>query len=219
MTPASDPELLAYYSARAREYEAIYGKLERQPDLHRLAFLLRETLADRSVLEVACGTGYWTERIAPVSARIAAHDLSDEVLAIARTKALPPDRVRFTKADAFALPKPPFPCDAAFAGFWWSHIPKARLREFLSGLHVRLEPGAVVVFLDNRFVRGSNTPISRLADTGDTFQQRTLKDGSTHEVLKNFPGHHELMAAVAPDAVEPEIIDLTCFWLLRYRLG
>lgn len=219
MTTASDPELLAYYSARAREYEAIYDKPERQPDLLRLAFLLREALVSRSVLELACGTGYWTERFAPVAARVFACDLSEEVLAIARTKPLPPNRVRFSKADAFAPPEPPFPCDAAFAGFWWSHIPRARLGEFLSGLHARLQPGAVVVFIDNRLVPGSNTPISRTADTGDTFQQRRLKDGSSREVLKNFPSRDELLAALPPEAVQPEVVELAYFWWLRYRVA
>jgi SAM-dependent methyltransferase len=218
MTPSPGSELLSYYSARAREYEAIYDKPERQPDLRRLAFLLRETLADRNVLEVACGTGYWTERIAPVAARVRAHDLSDEVLAVARSKSLPSDRVQFAKADAFYLPEPPFPCDAAVAGFWWSHIPKARVREFLAGLHARLEPGASVALFDNRFVPGSNTPISRTADSGDTFQTRRLGDGSTHEVLKNFLSREDLLAAIAPDAAEPEIVQLTYFWFLRYGL-
>ncbi len=218
MRPEPGSESLGYYSARAREYEAIYDKPERQPDLQRLALLLRETLSGRSVLELACGTGYWTERFAPVATRVSAYDLSDEVLAIARTKAVPPGRVHFGKSDVYALPKPPFPCDAAVAGFWWSHIPKARIREFLAGLHDRLEPGAMVVFFDNRFVPGNNTRISRTSETEDTFQIRRLGDGSTHEVMKNFPSREDLLAAIAPDAVEPEIVELTFFWFLRYRL-
>jgi hypothetical protein len=33
----------------------------------------------------------------------------------------------------------------------------------------------------------SNTPISRRDADGNTYQRRTLDDGSVHEVLKNFP--------------------------------
>ena len=215
--PGSD--LLAYYSARAREYEAIYDKPERQPDLQRLAFLLKERLQDRRVLEVACGTGYWTERFASAAQRVFACDRSPEVLEIARSKSLPEDRVQFAEADAYQLPEPPFSCDAAVAGFWWSHIPKTRQLEFLTGLHARLEPGAEVIFFDSRFVSGSNTPIHRADGDGNTYQLRTLRDGSTHEVLKNFPSREELRSAVVALAQDIEVVELTYFWWMRYRVG
>jgi demethylmenaquinone methyltransferase/2-methoxy-6-polyprenyl-1,4-benzoquinol methylase len=214
--PGSD--LLAYYSARAREYEAICDKPERQPDLNRLAFLLKDRLSGRRVFEVACGTGFWTERYAPVAERVFATDCSAEVLEIARSKSLPEGRVRFAQVDAFQLPQPPFACDAAVAGFWWSHIPKTRQLEFLTELHARLEPGAEVIFFDSRFVSGSNTPIHRADGDGNTYQLRTLRDGSTHEVLKNFSGREELLAAVPPRARDVELVELTHFWWLRYQL-
>ena len=215
--PGSD--LLAYYSARAREYEAIYDKPERQPDLQRLAFLLKERLQDRRVLEVACGTGYWTERYSSVAERVFATDRSAEVLEIARSKALAADRVQFGEADACQLPQPPFACDAAVAGFWWSHIPRNRQLEFLTGLHARLEPGAEVIFFDSRFVSGSNTPIHRADGDGNTYQLRTLRDGSTHEVLKNFPSREELHSVVASQGRDIEVVELTYFWWMRYRVG
>ena len=211
--------LTAYYAARAAEYETIYRKPERQADLGRLEALLLGTLRGRSVCEIACGTGYWTERIAPVAARVFASDFNEEVLAIARTKPLPPGRVRFVRADAYQLPQPPFACDAAVAGFWWSHVPKTRLRDFLDGLRARLEPGAEFIFFDNRFVPGSNTPIHRTDSDGNTYQFRTLRDGSTHEVLKNFPSREELRSAVASLAQDIEVVELTYFWRRRYRVG
>jgi hypothetical protein len=55
-----------------------------------------------------------------------------------------------------------------------------------------------VVFLDNRFVPGSSTPIAESDAEGNTYQVRTLADGSTHRVLKNFPDRDALMAIVAP---------------------
>ena len=84
------------------------------------------------------------------------------------------------------------PYDAAFAGFWWSHVLKRDLPRFLEGLHRVLAPGAQVVFLDNRYVEGSSTPVSRVDANGDSWQTRKLADGSTHEVLKNFPSGDEL---------------------------
>ena len=46
--------------------------------------------------------------------------------------------------------------------------------------------------LDNNYVIGSSTPISRTDANGNTYQARPLQDGSTHEVLKNFPSQAEL---------------------------
>ena len=39
---------------------------------------------------------------------------------------------------------------AGFAGFWFSHVPRSRVGEFLRGFHAALSPGAKVVLLDNR---------------------------------------------------------------------
>jgi len=47
-----------YYAARATEYDKVYAKHERQADLRQIEQWLPSVLAGRSVLEVACGTGY-----------------------------------------------------------------------------------------------------------------------------------------------------------------
>ena len=111
-------------------------------------------------MEIACGTGWWTERIARVAARIVATDLAEEPMRIAQAKSYPPGKVGFRLADAYALPPDLGMFDAAFAGFWWSHIPHRRIDEFLASLHARLDPGARVIFLDNCYVVGSSTPVS-----------------------------------------------------------
>ncbi len=59
-----DARLVDYYAKRASEYERIYEKPERQNDLEILRNLFRKTLAGRNVLEIACGTGYWTQVVA-----------------------------------------------------------------------------------------------------------------------------------------------------------
>lgn len=56
--PNGDLQLAGYYAARAAEYERIYDKPERQAELQRLRALIPAYLAGRSVLEIACGTGY-----------------------------------------------------------------------------------------------------------------------------------------------------------------
>ena len=48
-----------------------------------------------NALEIGCGTGLFTELLAATGARIAAVDLSPELLALARARNLPTDQVRF----------------------------------------------------------------------------------------------------------------------------
>jgi demethylmenaquinone methyltransferase/2-methoxy-6-polyprenyl-1,4-benzoquinol methylase len=130
-----DEELLAYYSRRAHEYEQIYEKPERRADLVRVRSWLREALAGHRILEVACGTGYWTAELAPVAAAITSTDSSPATLEVARGKSYPPGRVRLALADAYALADVPGNFTAGLAAFWWSHVPRERQLAFLGGLH------------------------------------------------------------------------------------
>ena len=62
---ASNQHIKEYYAARAGEYDRIYQKPERQVDLRKIESWLQTTLAGRAVLEIACGTGYWTQFYSP----------------------------------------------------------------------------------------------------------------------------------------------------------
>lgn len=208
--------MASYYARRAEEYELIFRKPERQNDLQALRNFVVETFAGRHVLEIACGTGYWTQIVARSAASVTATDVNDEVLEIARAKPRVGDNVVFQREDAYALPDFPRPFSGGLAGFWWSHVPKARLRTFLSGLHRAFAPGATMVFLDNAYVAGSSTPISRRDAEGNTYQRRTLSDGSTHEVLKNFPTEEELRHTLHGLATHVRVGRLPYFWVLTY---
>lgn len=216
LTRKSDDGLRDYYARRAAEYERIYTKPERQPDLARLRDMLAEAFRGRSVLEVACGTGWWTPHVARHALRVDAYDINEDTLAIARTKSVDASRVRFARGDAFAPPLASPPHDAAFAGFWWSHVARSDLGRFLNGLHAALASGARVLFIDNRYVEGSSTPLSHTDAEGNTYQTRKLDDGSVHDVLKNFPAPEELRAAVEPFARRSEVTVLDYYWVLDY---
>ena len=232
----------AYYAARAREYEQIYAKPERQTDLRVLEALIPRLLADRHILEVACGTGYWTQFLAGTASHVLATDVNAEVLEVATQKGLPPDQVRFQVEDAYALALPPqtptsphtpnpagdappaaLPTssgfDAAFAGFWWSHLTRQDQLRFLSALQTRLKPGARVVLLDNRFVPGSSTPISERDADGNTYQLRPLTDGSVHKVLKNFPEEAELVNATQAFGPAFHYQALPHFWVFGFVMA
>ncbi len=219
MNSGIEDRMAAYYAQRAASYERIYHKPERQADLHAMTAWLTLQFSQRRVLEVAYGTGWWTPHGAANAARWLATDLNPETLAVARAKAMPAC-VAFRTADAYSLNDlngETF--DAAFAGFWWSHVPLARLQPWLARLHAHLEPGARVVLLDNRFVPGSSTPISRQDEHGNTYQERVLDDGSHHEVLKNFPTPEQACAALGPRAHAPQWLHHEHYWILSYTLS
>lgn len=209
-----------YYSRRALEYESIYHRDDpvRSKELADLEREMTNVLQGRRVLEVACGTGYWTERAAMTAEHVTACDLAPETLDIAMSKGLPSAKVRFLQADAYALDRVPGTFDAGLANFWLSHVPKARIGEFLTGLHVRLGSGAVVYMVDNCYVDGVGGELLHKDGEEDTYKLRTLADGSRHEVLKNYYNADELTALFTPYVADLHVQAETCFWSVRYRV-
>ncbi len=209
--------LAIYYAKRASEYERIYAKPERQSDLSALCARVSGMFPGCSVLELACGTGWWTPVIAQNAARVTALDLNEEVLAIARTKELPPGKVEFVRGSAFEIPDFGRRHDALFAGFWWSHVRLEDLDAFLASAVSAVAPGSLVTFLDNRFVEGSSTPVYRRDALGNAFQMRRLADGSSHEVLKNFPDPEDLLRRASRCGTDAHLELLEHFWVLSFR--
>ncbi len=213
--PLSEPQLRAYYAARANEYDSIYLKPERQRDLRAIESWLPAIFTGARVLEVACGTGYWTQFIVQSAERIVAVDASSETMEIAKSR-IAHDKVTFHVGDAYALSTDLGTFNAAFAGFWYSHIPKARRREFSHALHALLAPGSKVVFLDNLYVEGSSSPISEIDAHGDTYQLRRLEDGSTHQVIKNFPSESELRSTIVEFGEQGVYTTWDYYWAFEY---
>ena len=214
----ADQNLKDYYARRADEYERIYDKPERQSDLAQLRKIIPLLLNGRDVLEIACGTGYWTQFVAARADSVLATDVNEEVLALAGPKAYPRNNVSFQCLDIYSEEPLAQRFDAGLAAFWWSHVPRQTQGRFVEHFHRRLEPGAVVVILDNRYVEGSSTPLTRTDEHGNTFQTRTLDDGTCYEVLKNIPDEAELAGALGKDARALEYVELDYFWYLSYRL-
>jgi SAM-dependent methyltransferase len=216
MTGFQEEALRRYYDQRAPEYEQIYFPRDEAHgrELGELARELREAVRGRSVPEIACGTGYWTAAAATVAREVTATDSSLAMLAAAREKRLPAN-VRLQEADAYALDSLGVRFDAALAMFWISHVPRARLRAFLRGLHRRLEARAEVYLADNVYAPGLGGELSEPDEAGDTFKLRSLADGSRHRVLKNYFGDAELRDLLGPSA---QVRFGRFFWSARYSM-
>ncbi|OGB26831.1 MAG: methyltransferase [Burkholderiales bacterium RIFCSPLOWO2_02_FULL_57_36] len=217
MNNADGAELAAYYAKRAGTYEQVYDKPERQADLAVMKERVREALRDHQVLEIACGTGYWTEQLAQSAASVLATDINQEMIDVAKAKNLPADKVRFALADAFDL-QTSDAFSACFAGFWWSHVKKQDQSAFLQQLRAKLGKDTYLVLIDNVYVEGSSTSIARTDLDGNTHQIRTLADGTRHEVVKNFPTDSALRKKMATTVKDIRILRLEHYWMLTGRL-
>ena len=211
-------ELAQYYADRASEYDAIYSKPERKGDIKKLSGLLTGKLRSKHVLEIACGTGYWTQFYGPHTDSTTATDYNEEVLSIARNRLEIYDNIRVERSDAHSLENMCGDFDAGIAAFWWSHLQKSKIARFLETFHSKLSRGSRVVIADNIYVEGSSTPISRTDDVGNSYQLRSLKDGRTYEVLKNFPTEAEFRSQITPYGKNIQFRKFTYFWCGWYTL-
>jgi len=189
-------EVIRYYAARADVYDETAGYLDGEAEALRepVKARYRELFRDKNVLEIACGSGYWTRVLGETADFVLAVDINEDIMkhAVLRCRDLP--NVRFQLADAFTLEGVPFGFDAAVAIWWYSHMPRRRIPEFLAALVTTLQPGATVMFVDQLPYEGCERSVD---DNGDTVETRTLPDGRTFSVIKNFPSEAELRWVLA----------------------
>jgi len=210
-------DLVAYYKARAAEYEKIYEKPDRQGDLANASELLQRFFAGQDILEIACGTGYWTERIAETAHAVMATDINEAVLAIAMQKNYEKDNVEFAVADIYNFNGAP-KYEGLFGGFILSHIAHQQTAGFIKTINSFVKPGGLVVLMDNIYVEGSSLPVTETDELGNTYQLRTLENGSRHRVLKNFQDKAFLHNMVKGCSKDVEYFDLKYYWVLKYTL-
>jgi demethylmenaquinone methyltransferase/2-methoxy-6-polyprenyl-1,4-benzoquinol methylase len=224
--PDDDPERVVeqmrqYYCARAPwhdEYMGYEGNQAMEALLSPIVRRVESLLAGLAVLEVACGTGNWTQVLAPRVRSVLATDVSEETIRLARAKEYPPGVVSFRKLDAYALEGVGARFGGAFAADWWSHVPKSLLEAFLDGLHGCLRPGARVVFVD--MLPGDHPDLVpyRYDPEGNAICRRTLPDGRTFDVVKNFPDRRDVLGVLSGRAEleEYEKWERLGRWLVSY---
>ena len=182
---------LAYYGLRAGEYDI---DLYQNPGTtNRLELLLAMLAPTGRALELACGTGVWTELLATRVRSLTAIDGSPEMLAAARQR-LGGTTVMLCEVDLFDW-QPADQYDTVFFAFWLSHVPPSRFESFWGTLREALAPGGRVLFVDTgleeaRFERF-------VPEAGIPLVERALRDGSTHRVVKVLYEPTDLAARLA----------------------
>jgi ubiquinone/menaquinone biosynthesis C-methylase UbiE len=211
----------AYYAKRAADHDYFMG-YKGNEEMERLLGPMIEWFEDdvegRDVLEIACGTGNWTQVLAKRARSVVATDVNASVIDIARSKEYGNDRVRFEVADAYDLGAVEGSFDAAFAADWWSHIPKSALRAFVSGLRRKLDPRSRVIIIDMLPREELDRWFSHYDDDGNLIHKRTFPNGEVFEVVKNFPTERELEEVLTglADGVEYHEHDALRRWMLTF---
>jgi demethylmenaquinone methyltransferase/2-methoxy-6-polyprenyl-1,4-benzoquinol methylase len=177
-------ELLAsqadYYRRRAAEYDATaYGDVEAARA--RIARVLDVMAPSGAVLEIACGTGLWTEALAARAVQLTAIDAAPEAIAIARLRVARAD-VGFEAADVFSWSSPAR-FDVIFFSAWLSHVPASRFDQFWDLLRSLLADGGRVLFVDEHIDERDK---ERYLPGDDEVVERELLDGSRYRIVKNF---------------------------------
>ncbi len=186
---------IAYYRARAGEYDEWFyrlGRYDRGAELNQAWFdavgilmqALQQVGQPEQTLELACGTGIWTQQLASISQQVTALDASLEVMNLNRAK-LRYANVRFQQLDIFNW-EPDREYDLVFFSFWLSHVPPVQLKAFLTKVWCALKPGGQVFMIDSLPEPTSSATNHAPYDDTGIYHQRKLNDGQEFTIFKVF---------------------------------
>ncbi|HVO89624.1 MAG TPA: class I SAM-dependent methyltransferase [Casimicrobiaceae bacterium] len=189
---------IEYYRERAPEYDAWWrreGRFDRGPQMREAwqadiaaaesaldAFL--DAHAPRTALEIACGTGLWTQRLARRGIAVTAVDASPEVIELNRQRVASAN-VQYVVADVFAW-QPRERYDLVFMSFWLSHVPHSRFATFWSKVAEATAPDGWAYLIDSAHDPTSHARDHPVADRDAGVAVRKLADGRAYQIVKVF---------------------------------
>jgi protein-L-isoaspartate O-methyltransferase len=213
-------KVVSFYEPHASTYhQRTYEHGSTDHFYARLRDRYRTLFKGHTVLEIAAGSGYWTELVATSASRVLATDANEKLVEIIRHRLGHLPNLDCMTADAYSLSGIHDRFSAACAQYWWSHMPKQKVGTFLTSLHSKLLPGALVFFCDDlRYEHNHWT--RRIDEHGDIQEERSYPDGTRAETIKNFPTHEELIETLSPHAEEInyEELEPEHLWAVTYRL-
>jgi ubiquinone/menaquinone biosynthesis C-methylase UbiE len=208
-----------YYSKRAQEYDSIYKRpiKVRLKEQQIIADFIQKKFKDKFVLELACGTGFWTKYLVKSASKILASDYSLEMLQIA-SGLINKKNIIFIQADAYNPPLSEPKFEGLMVNFWFSHIPKIKIKDFLEEVHKRVRKDGFVMFCDGVYREELGGKLIIKKGEKDTYKLRKLQNGEEYEILKNYYSKEELLQIFSKYSRKLEIKYLTHFWVVGYYL-
>ena len=177
-------EQLAYYRARAPEYDQSIGTLEQ---LEPVKGALRAMGPFQQIVELACGTGLWTSELVAIGRTVTAIDASPEMIELNRRRVADP-RVTYQRADLFGW-EPAARYDFLFAAFWLSHVPPDALDGFLGAVRMAVRHGGQIFIVD----QCNDIADDAQGEREGICEQRRVADGRAFTIVKVY--YHPLLLA------------------------
>ena len=197
---------IAYYRARASEYDQWFfrqGRFDHGAEFNKKWFADVATVANGldafapkgDVLELACGTGLWTERLLSHATALTALDAAPEVLALNQER-IRDDRVRYIQHDIFSW-TPDRRYDVVYFSFWLSHVPPECFAPFWDLVRRCLAPEGRAFFVDSLYEPTTTASNHTLLGRESTIQDRKLNDGRQFRIVKVYYEPEELALQLA----------------------
>lgn len=218
-----------YYRARAPEYDRWWfreGRFDHGEAANAAWFAEAAEVAaaldslpldGAHVLELAPGTGIWTEHLARRAQHVTAVDASPEMMALNRERIGElAARVEYVRADLFEW-RAPSAADGVVFCFWISHVPDDRLASFLGGVAESIRPGGFIFFLDGLPEPTSTAQDHVLPAEGDPVMTRRLDDGREFQMVKAFRDSAVLAQAARCAGLDVEVLETATYF--QYARG
>jgi demethylmenaquinone methyltransferase/2-methoxy-6-polyprenyl-1,4-benzoquinol methylase len=194
-----------YYALRAEEYDEAYrrvrqhdrgaeGNAQWQDEMRRLQAAFDAIPFDGDILELAAGTGAWTERLIGRARSLTVLDGSSEMLDLNRARVGPATNVVYEVVDLFAW-RPRRTWDACVFGFWMCKVPDARVDGFLREVADALRPGGIACCIDKA---AATEPESEL-------EERTLNDGRRFTIVDHPRPPHRIAGLFRAAGIDVDV--------------
>jgi len=214
----NNQQVAKYYALLGEAVEDKYLEPDMDEDIDDMSIHLGNLLAGHTVLELGCGTGFWTEVVAESAQSVLAVDINATLVDIARERGMADDKVSFRVADALDLPEDIGKFTAVLVSFLWSHLNKKEQEQLLATLKKRLGKDVLLVILDDSFVEGFSETIARTDAEGTTYEILTAPNGERFEVPKSYQSDSALRKRLGTSGKEIKIERVEFFWILTCRL-
>lgn len=221
-------EMASYYRERAPEYDEWFERRERYDngaaenarwfaEAEAVFAALDALRMQGDVLELAPGTGIWTERLLRTAASVTAVDIAPEMLAQNRAR-VGEGRVCYIQGDLFTW-QPDRQYDGVCFAFWLSHVPHERLDAFLQMVAAALRPDGKLFFVDSHRQRRPTMEdaIHIPAEGEEQVLTRKLKDGRAYRIVKNYYEPEELEARCQAAGLDVDVQETPTAFI--YGLG
>lgn len=178
-------EQIDYFDARVPEYDASMEPDATDPEFtewRAIRDLVRNLGLSGDVVDLAAGTGKWTELFYRDASSVTLVDASPQALEIAARR-LAADHVSYVAADLFTW-QPERQYDVVFSSFWLCHVPPALVTGFIEMVAGACRAGGRLVLVDEHNFDDPGLEVAAAAEEDAWVSHRGVRDGRRFRLVK-----------------------------------